>query len=186
MDIDHADPHEVAALRAAFDVDDGGESALGWEAVRAFEAEHGVVLPEPYRTFVAEISDGSYSGPPDFGLVSLANLPDDWGGEGQDRDLSKPFPLSEMWLWEDDPRPSEEIEPILEQVFDHGTIVLGTDGCGMNWHLVVTGPHRGHIWHITGEGATPFGAEFGFTSAESGFAGWVAHWAAGKPWYDAE
>ncbi|WP_267286723.1 hypothetical protein [Kitasatospora acidiphila] len=24
--------------------------------------EHGIVLPEPYRTFVAEITDGSYRG----------------------------------------------------------------------------------------------------------------------------
>ena len=43
----------------------GGESALGREAVRAFEADHGVVLPEPYRTFVVEMSDGSFQGPPD-------------------------------------------------------------------------------------------------------------------------
>lgn len=55
----------------------------------------------------------------------------------------------------------------------------------MDWHLVVTGFHRGHIWHITGEGALPFGAEFGFTTGEAGFAGWVAHWAANKPWFDA-
>ncbi|WP_259408067.1 hypothetical protein [Streptomyces akebiae] len=47
MDIDHADPAELAALRAAFAVDDGGEQALGWDAVRAFEAEHSVVLPDP-------------------------------------------------------------------------------------------------------------------------------------------
>jgi ATP-dependent helicase YprA (DUF1998 family) len=30
MDTDHADPEDLAALRAAFDVADGGESALGW------------------------------------------------------------------------------------------------------------------------------------------------------------
>lgn len=39
MNIDQADPAELAALRAAFDVDDGEESALGWEAVHAFEAD---------------------------------------------------------------------------------------------------------------------------------------------------
>ncbi|MFE9592032.1 hypothetical protein ACFYOP_08110 [Streptomyces sp. NPDC006294] len=30
-----------------------------------------------------------------------------------------------------------------------------------------------------------FGAAFGHTTAESGFAGWVAHWAAAKDWWDA-
>jgi hypothetical protein len=34
-------------------------------------------------------------------------------------------------------------------------------------------------------GAVPFGAQFGFTTAEPGFAGWVRHWAANKPWHDA-
>ncbi|MGW1883216.1 SMI1/KNR4 family protein [Streptomyces sp. NPDC001970] len=185
METEHADPDDLAALRAAFGVDDGGESALGWEAVRAFEAEHGVVLPEPYRTFVAEMTDGSYTGPPDYGLVGLAELPDDWGDDRPVRDVSRPFPLTEAWLWEEDPRPFEEIEPILDPVFDHGSIVLGTDGCGMYWHLIVTGPHRGHIWNICGEGAAPFGAEFGSTTGDPGFAGWVSHWAANKPWFDA-
>ncbi len=79
MKTDHAGPGVIAALRAAFDVDDGGESALGWDAVHAFEAGHGIVLPEPYRTFVAETTDGSRSGPPDYGLVPPAGLPDCWG-----------------------------------------------------------------------------------------------------------
>ncbi|WP_374195835.1 SMI1/KNR4 family protein [Streptomyces sp. ISL-24] len=72
MNNDHASPGEVEALRQAFGIDDGGESALGWETVRAFEAEHGVVLPEPYRTFVAEVSDGSFQGPPGYGLAGLS------------------------------------------------------------------------------------------------------------------
>ncbi|MBD0676530.1 SMI1/KNR4 family protein [Streptomyces sp. CBMA156] len=185
MDTEHADPRDLAAIRAAVDADDARASALGWEAVGAFEAEHGVVLPEPYRTFVAEIADGSRSGPPDFGLVGLAEMPGDWGDGRPERHLSRPFPLTSRWLWEDDPRPSEEIDPILEQVFSHGSIVLGTDGCGMYWHLIVTGPHRGHVWNISGEGAVPFGSEFGFTTAESGFGGWVKHWSADKPWFDA-
>ncbi|GAA0855682.1 hypothetical protein GCM10009525_88160 [Streptosporangium amethystogenes subsp. fukuiense] len=88
-------------------------------------------------------------------------------------------------MWEEDPRPQEEVDPVLEQVYDHGSIVLGTDGCAMYWHLIVSGPHRGHVWQISGEGAVPFGAEFGFTTGNPGFAGWVKHWAAGKPWFDA-
>ena len=74
METEKATGEQMAALREAFGVDDGGASALGWEAVRAFEAEHGVVLPEPYRSFVAEVSDGSFQGPPDYGLVALAEL----------------------------------------------------------------------------------------------------------------
>jgi len=185
MNSDDADPEDLAALLEAFGVDDGGASALGGEAVRAFEAEHGVVLPEPYRTFVAEISDGSFQGPPEYGLVGLAELPGDWGSDGADRDLAKPFPLTGRWLWEEDEGPYEDPDAVIDQVFRHGSVVLGTDGCAMNWHLVVTGPQRGHIWHITDVGALPFGSEFGYTTSEPGFAGWVRHWAAGKEWFDA-
>ncbi|NUR01083.1 MAG: SMI1/KNR4 family protein [Streptomyces sp.] len=150
MNSDQASAGDLAALRAAFGMDDGGESALGWEAVRAFEAEQGVVLPEPYRTFVGE-----------------------------------PFPLTTAWLWEEDDGPYEDPEAAIRRFLDHGSVVLGTDGCAMNWHLVVSGPQRGHIWHITDVGAMPFGSEFGFTTSEPGFAGWVKHWAAGKEWFDA-
>ncbi|OIJ99695.1 SMI1/KNR4 family protein [Streptomyces colonosanans] len=181
MDTEHAGPEDLRMLRAAFDT---GEP-LGWEAVRAFEAEHGITLPEPYRTCVAEIADGCGFGPPDFGLVPLAELPDDWGDDSPARELAKPFPLTEPWLWEEDDLPDDELGPMLEPVFGHGSIVLGTDGCGMYWHLIVTGLHRGHVWNICGEGAGPFGSEFGFTTGESGFAGWVRHWAEGKPWFDA-
>lgn len=186
MNNDQATPEVLAALRAAFAVDDGGASALGWDAVRAFEAAHGVELPEPYRSFVAETADGSFQGPPEYGLVGLAELPADWGDNGETRDLRRPFPLTEGWLWEEDDGPFEDRDAAIERVFDHGSIVLGTDGCAMNWHLVVTGPHRGHIWHVTDVGAMPFGAEFGHTTSASGFAGWVAHWAGGKEWFDAE
>ncbi|MGW7819371.1 SMI1/KNR4 family protein [Streptomyces puniciscabiei] len=178
MNNDQADPGELAALRAAFGVDHGGESALGWAAVRTFEAEHGVVLPEPYRTFVAEVTDGSYQGPPEYGLVGLVE-----GGAKQD--LAKPFPLSGAWLWEEEEGPYEDPDAVIEQVGRDGSLLLGTDGCGMDWHLVVTGPHRGRIWQITGEGAFPFGAESGCTTAGSGFAAWVRHWANGREWFDA-
>ena len=161
------------------------ERPLGWDRVRGFEADHGIMLPEPYRTFVAEVCDGSSAGPPRHGLVPAAELPRDWGRYRAPRDLAKPFPLTAEWIWEDDPRPDHEVEPLIDPVTAHGSVVLGTEGCGMYWHLIVSGPHRGQIWMISGEGAAPFGAEFGCTTGESGFAGWVSHWAAGKPWFDA-
>ncbi|WP_329379584.1 SMI1/KNR4 family protein [Streptomyces sp. NBC_01351] len=156
-----------------------GTPPLGWDAVRAFEAEHAIVLPEPYRTFVAEICDGSLAGPPHYGLLPLAAMPADWGHGRRERLLAEPFPLTEPWPWEDDEGEEsvEEFEARLAPVFDHGSIVLGTDGCGMNWHLVVTGADRGRVWLITGEGALPFAG---------GFAEWVGHWAAGRDWFDTE
>ncbi|MEH0431594.1 SMI1/KNR4 family protein [Streptomyces stelliscabiei] len=182
-------------------MDDGGQSALGWTAVHAFEAEHGVVLPEPYRTCVAEVPDGPWQGPPEYGLVGPAGLPVDRGdgatgrrgdgatgrrGDGADRALGEPFALTAAWLWEEDEGPYEDPDSVIDAVSDHGSVVLGTDGRAMNWHLVVTGPHRGHIGHVTDVGALPFGAEFGHTTSAPGFADWVAHWAAGKEWFDAE
>ncbi|BBH70879.1 hypothetical protein ACTI_75640 [Actinoplanes sp. OR16] len=176
MDIDRSpDAAVIAALREALHADDEGASALGWPAVRAFEEEHGVTVPEPYRTFVAEVSDGSFAGPPDYGLVALAEVPDDWGDDRSQRVLARPFPLAAAWLWEED---EDADEDLIEQVFNDGSIVLGTDGCGMYWHLVVSGPQRGQVWMISGEGATPFGGA-------AGFAGWVRHWASGKGWFDA-
>lgn len=37
----------------------------------------------------------------------------------------------------------------------NGSILLGTDGCGMDWRLIVTGPDRGIPWMISGEGIQP-------------------------------
>ncbi|MFF0298386.1 hypothetical protein ACFYST_33605 [Kitasatospora sp. NPDC004614] len=63
--------------------------------MHAFEAEHGVVLPEPYRTFVAEIADGSPVGPPFYGLVPVAELPAGWGTNRRKLVLARAFPLEE-------------------------------------------------------------------------------------------
>lgn len=181
MDTDSANPADLAILRSAFPTG----TPSGWEAVHAFERRHGIVLPEPYRTFVAEIADGASAGPPEYGMVRLGALPSDWGDDRPVRDPAKPFPLTGIWVWEAEDRTYEELGPLLEPVYDHGSLVLGTDGCGMYWHLIVTGPHRGHMWNISGEGACPFGAEFGYTTGRSGFTGWVQHWAEGKDWFDA-
>jgi hypothetical protein len=179
---------DIAALREAFDPHspDSLQPPLGWAGVRGFEAAHGVVLPEPYRTFVAEVCDGCAAGPPDYGLVPLSALPADHGRNADAvRELAKPFPLTAAWPWDGGGLPEAELDRLRTPVFDHGSIVLGTDGCGMDWHLVVTGPHRGHVWLVTGEGAQPFGADFGCTTGAAGFAGWVRHWAEGKWWFDA-
>ncbi|AJF66476.1 SMI1/KNR4 family protein [Streptomyces vietnamensis] len=188
MNTEACDPAELAALHEIFASRPDAAPAAGWEAVRAFEAQHGIVLPEPYRTFVAEVCDGLPDGPPYYGLLPLAETPSDWGEGRPERLLAEPFPLTAAWLWdEDEDEGGDEtaFEARTDAVFDHGSLLLGTDGCGMYWHLVVTGPQRGHVWQIAGEGAMPFGpaSPDAPMPGAPGFAGWVAHWAQGRDWF---
>ncbi|MFF8683099.1 SMI1/KNR4 family protein [Streptomyces sp. NPDC015237] len=178
---------ELAALCEIFVSRPEAVPPAGWEAVRSFEAEHGILLPEPYRTFVAEVCDGLRAGPPYYGLLPLAQTPSDWGPDRPDRLLAKPFPLTTAWLWGEDggALSDQEVEARRDAVFDHGSLLLGTDGCGMYWHLIVTGPQRGHVWLIDEDGAVPFGTRPGTSlmPGTPGFAGWVVHWAQGRSWF---
>ncbi|MEV7112234.1 SMI1/KNR4 family protein [Streptomyces anulatus] len=189
MNTEACDPADSAALREIFASRPDAVPPAGPEAVRSFESEHGIVLPEPYRTFVAEICDGLRAGPPDYGLLPFAKTPSDWGSDRPERLLAEPFPLTEAWLWEADDDGTalseQEFDDRVESVFDHGSLVLGTDGCGMYWHLIVTGPQRGHVWLIDENGAIPFGtrSDASLMPGVPGFAGWVAHWAQGRSWF---
>ncbi|QNP67799.1 SMI1/KNR4 family protein [Streptomyces genisteinicus] len=196
MNTETCDPAELAALRDIFAARPEAAPPAGWEAVRSFEAEHGVVLPEPYRTFVAEVCDGLRAGPPHYGLLPFAQTPSDWGSGRPERLLAEPFPLTAVWVWENEEDgedeeedagalSEQELEDRTDAVFDHGSLLLGTDGCGMYWHLVVTGPQRGHVWLIDEFGAMPFGTSPGASPMPGtpGFTGWVGHWAAGRSWF---
>ncbi|MGX1950740.1 SMI1/KNR4 family protein [Streptomyces anulatus] len=189
MNTEACDPAESAALREIFASRPDAVPPAGPEAVRSFETEHGIVLPEPYRTFVAEICDGLRAGPPDYGLLPFARTPSDWGSDRPERLLAEPFPLTEAWLWEADDDGTalseQEFDDRVESVFDHGSLVLGTDGCGMYWHLIVTGPQRGHVWLIDENGAIPFGtrSDASLMPGVPGFAGWVTHWSQGRSWF---
>ncbi|EEQ92209.1 uncharacterized protein BDCG_07329 [Blastomyces dermatitidis ER-3] len=120
---------------------------LGWPAVHAFESRHDIILPEPYRTFVAEIANGCHGGPQEYGLKPLSNRGDrNDPAEGR---LALPFPLTKRRIWEDDPElpegfPASAIDGDGEAgIFGRGCLDLGTEGCGMNWYLIISGEHRG-------------------------------------------
>lgn len=117
---------------------------LGWEELRAWESRWGVLLPEPYRTFVAEISNGTYGGPPGDeteGLPSFSEFP-------PDLTPSLPFPLTKRWMsrvnWQDLREYDEDAE-LYQRIQTHGVIPLGCDGLA-EWFLVLNGPQRGRIW----------------------------------------
>ncbi|MFI9772234.1 SMI1/KNR4 family protein [Streptomyces sp. NPDC052415] len=190
MNTETCDPAELASLREILAPLSEAAPPAGWEAVRSFEAEHGIVLPEPYRTFVAEVCDGLRAGPPYYGLLPFAQTPSDWGFDRPERLLAEPFPLTATWMWENDEEDGQalsdaDIEARMDAAFDHGSLLLGTDGCGMYWHLVVTGQQRGHIWLIDENGAIPVGISPGISPMPGtpGFTGWVTKWAQNRSWF---
>ncbi|MFG2753916.1 SMI1/KNR4 family protein [Streptomyces xanthophaeus] len=164
------------SLRSIFDPK-WREPALGYEALSTWEAENGVKLPEPYRSLIAEITNGSPLGPPeDGGLLPLGWLPPGWPQQAA-RNHAAPFPLQESWPWEDEPH-AEDHNKHVANVYNHGSIVLGTDDDLSYWILVVTGPQRGKVWLIHQMGAYPYpGPE------ASGFLEWLQQWQTGTNWY---
>ncbi|WP_405420433.1 SMI1/KNR4 family protein [Streptomyces erythrochromogenes] len=136
------------------------EPALGYPAVEAWEAENGVTLPEPYRSFVAEVSNGSAPGPRDAGLQPLGQLPACWAG-GEPRRPDAVFPLEDEWIWEDDEYPEDDEsaehdqDARIDAVFSRGSIVLCAQDTQAFWLLVTTGRQRGRVWLVADVGASP-------------------------------
>jgi hypothetical protein len=142
--------------------------------VEFFEARSQVRLPEEYRRFLLEIGDGG-GGPPEYGLMKLGQVPKDRGADAGEalEHLHRPFPLTRHWVWEGDEDPKEE----LRQALNHGRLHLGTDGCGMYWILIVTGPERGQVWLTADVGIQPCAPRRDFLS-------WYEYWLdGGREWW---
>jgi hypothetical protein len=145
--------------------------------LRAFEARHGVSLPADYRAFLSRVGNGG-PGPPAYGCAALGETADDmdaeqragWSGLPQ---VALPFPFTKSWVWEEG---AVSDEGTREQTL-RGCVYVGNDGCGMYWFVVVTGPERGNVWMICGEGITP-------TSPKRDFARWYEDWLDGvRDWW---
>lgn len=136
-------------------------SPLSEDAVVAFEAKHGVQLPEDYRQFLMRVGNGGAG--PDYGLFKLGEMDDGFGfgpWDGFIGDLSKPFPHTQAWndltgepedISDED---EEEYERQLE-AFDEiywnphlmdGAIPICHLGCALRLWLVANGLEKGNIW----------------------------------------
>ncbi|MFE4515572.1 SMI1/KNR4 family protein [Kitasatospora sp. NPDC056783] len=170
---DRPDEATLDFLRSAFPAE-WREPVLGHDGVAAWEAENRVTLPEPYRTFIAEIGNGSGLGPPeDEGLQPLGWLPECWPGTGPRRP-GEQFPLEEAWVREED-ETIDAYDPRVDAVFNHGSVVRGAEDGPSFWLLVTTGPRRGEVWMVSDVGAVPTP-----TAEARRFDGWVRHWHAGN------
>lgn len=141
--------------------------------VHAFEARHRVVLPADYRAFLTILGNGG-AGPPHYGLVPLGVGPSD--GPLEERSfwrtlpqVRERFPFTRRWVWE----VGEVSDEGTQEDVRCGSLYLGTEGCGMNWHLILAGPERGVPWQFTGEGITP-------VTPRRSFLQWYEDWLDGR------
>ncbi|MGW1087738.1 SMI1/KNR4 family protein [Streptomyces sp. NPDC002596] len=172
-------------------------SPLGWADVQAWETAHGVELPEPYRTFVAEVSNGSLEGPSAaHGLLPLGELPENWQGWEADcwlspepfdgtaaRNLAVPFPLEEEWQWEYEYYDHDEHSPLLHGIYQHGSVLLGSNRDCEFWVLVVTGSQRGRIWWLGDGCVAPYADPGEEAESETDFVAWFEEWQADRGWW---
>lgn len=111
----------------------------------AYEAEHGVVLPDGFRSFLATFGDGALC-PGVLGLraVPLSEMRSDRVWATFIGPLADPFRWSGTepvaLPWDDDADDYELDDPMA------GTLCLGSGGCDVTWILVVSGAARGTVW----------------------------------------
>lgn len=141
--------------------------------VVAFERRHDIELPAEYRLFITELGNGG-PGPPYYDLESLGQTAGDMTPTERDiwsnlPRIREPFPFTRAWTWEAD----EVSQEGNEEDISRGSFYLGNDGCGMYWHLIVTGPDRGIPWMISGEGIQP-------VCPKRSFLEWYEDWLDGR------
>lgn len=123
--------------------------------IENFEKDNRVALPIDYKLFVQHIGNGG-EGPPEYGIKPLGTNESWWFDKQRSawltfKNIGQPFPFSEQWIWEDDEVENVELQ---DKIFD-GNIYLGTDGCGMDWTLIISGGQHGFVWQTTDVGISP-------------------------------
>jgi len=115
--------------------------------IEAFEATHGVRLPPQYRAFLATIGNGG-EGPAHYGVHELAET----------ARLAEPFDLSRA------------VRSDAGGKGERGRLSLGTDGCNIQYYLIITGKARGQVWRREDGSFTPVG------KPRCDFFGWYEGW----------
>ncbi len=141
--------------------------------VRKFEVDNQIELPDDYREFLLQVGNGGV-GPPEYGLCTLGTeetqfKPHGWSARQDLTRIRDTFPFTKYWIWDDG---GVSDEGTAAHVYN-GSLKLGTEGCGMDWHLIITGPDRGVPWMISGEGIQP-------VCPKRSFIQWYEDWLDGR------
>ena len=145
----------------------------GEEAIRKFEGQQGVRLPEEYRDFLTFIGNGGAG--PYYGLYGLKALEDDLSdsrGLRRCRSLEEPVIYPKMSEEEWDRIVNPESRQKGEKVYPYtGVLPIGTQGCTLMTGLMLTGPYRGQVVYYDNDFCGP-----PFFVREKGFLSWYERW----------
>lgn len=176
--------------RTVFGAGDHGyrtDSPLDEDALAAFEREHDVALPDSYRAFLREVTNGGAG--PYYGLSPVEPLVRDtlpshhvaaYDSDGNKlaeagtgprevpdatSSLARPFPLAGEWSPDDGPLPVDAGASPYD-----GCVHLAEQGCGYFDFLVVRGPAAGQVWsdYTAGHGS--------ITRSHDDFLDWYEQW----------
>ena len=146
---------------------------LSEDCLLGFEKQHGIQLPNDYRTFLREVGNGGAG--PYYGMYKLQNFYMPRFYDGSDASiidnnfLQTPFPYSEN-------KPFPECDGIADLSDEEfvkrlcGTITLAHQGCGYYDMLIVSGEEKGKVW--TDATVSDYGMGRSFAS----FTEWYLHW----------
>lgn len=151
-------------------------SVITRSELEALEGMYGIVLPEEYRSFLLEAGNGG-DGPPYYGLLDLQAAIVQTGAFGTQHGIlfDEPFPLTDPWVWEGENLTPERLER-QKEVY-RGFLVLGDEGCGMYWVLIVSGEERGKVWCFADVGVQPCAPGLSFLD-------WYEYWLdGGRDWW---
>jgi hypothetical protein len=142
-------------------------------ALQEFEAKHRIRLPEGFRAFLLLVGNGGV-GPAYYGIEPLGLPASDMRAKEVKKwtelpDVGKTFPFTRQWVWED----GDESDEGSREEIDYGSIYIGNDGCAQYWRLIITGPERGNVWQVCGEGMGP-------ADPKRDFLTWYEDWLDGK------
>ena len=146
-------------------------------ALQQLETSYGIRLPEAYRRFMGEVSNGGAG--PFYGIYQLGKGLDEMCSQPQKylRQPCRLHPAMTSAQWQELTRPIEEDEDMSDDAFDHamgglyaGLLPLGTQGCTMLHALVLNGPFAGQVVNLEQERYLP---SFAF---EATFLDWYERW----------
>lgn len=125
----------------------------GDAALRVLERMEGLRIPSEYRGFLRIVGDGGAFGPR-HGL----HRPGGWGALPGESDAERvarrqaTFTFNGARRWDAE---SAEVQARYRRAAAKGVLELGSEGCGVEWILILTGPFRGQVWLRTAIGVTP-------------------------------